>query len=134
MNIRDVFVCDFGVGRHRYVVMGVATSPFRSVLLVMATSKIQQRKRFADRTNLVLLDSLVEVVPSEYQSEWHREYCSLNKPTCFDCNDPIDFPVQSIRNPILCDPISDELFARMLRAVRMSPSVEQGVRERFGLL
>lgn len=133
MQEGDVIVIDLGSGTHRFAVVGASDEPQKKVLLVMVTSKVEKRRRHADRGTLSTQESLVEVQPGEYQSKENAERCSLTKPTCFDCNNPNPMPVTYLLGHVRCDPISDDLLKKLKQGVRRSPAVDQDTKETFGL-
>lgn len=133
MEVADVFVADVGGNFHRYVVVGKNASQPHMLLLVMATSRIQNRKQHVQRAPLTVLESLIEVKVREYQSVTNPECCALTKPTCFDCNNPNKINKQSIPNYTRCDPISGKLLKKLKNAIRCSPAVDQDTKETYGV-
>ena len=133
MEVGDLFVCNLGSGFHRYVIVGKDVSLPHMLLLVMATSKIQKRKQYIQKTPLTTLDSLVEVQSEEYQSTVHPERCTLTKQTCFDCNNPYSIDMQSVQDYTRCDSVSDALLGRLKNAVFLSPAVDRDTKEVYGI-
>ena len=131
MEVGDLFVCNLGNGFHRYVVVGKNTSFPHTVLLVMATSKIQKRKQHIRKTAPTSLKSLIEIQEREYKSRINAERCALTKETCFDCNSPHQIDSRTIRDDTPCDPVSDTLLQKLKNAVRHSPVVEQDIKETY---
>ena len=131
MKVGDLFVADIGGGFHRYVVVGKNASSSNMLLLVMATSKIQNRKQHVQRAPLTVLESLIEVQVQEYQSIINSERCTLTKPTCFDCNSPYPINELIMQDYTQCDPVSAELLKKLKNALRCSPAVDQHMKETY---
>lgn len=128
-----MIVVDLGSGDHRFVVVGIGSGLQEKVLLVMATSKVEKRRRHAGKGVLSTQESLVEVQPSEYQSKENTKHCSLTKLTCFDCNNPSPVPVSYLSGCVTCDPVSTNLIDKLKQGVRCSPAVDQDTKETFRL-
>ena len=116
---------------HRAVCVGVDDS--QNIAFILGTSKIEKRKQFArKRTNLNSEESLVILKEGDYTSTKNKERCSLTKETCFDCNIVCVERIETIKKTAIpCDPLPDGLLKKIQHAVKMSPNVEEEMKERF---